>query len=186
MQAFWRQRQFGGMGLAGQGYSREHLATLGFDITPQVRQRTAHANEVIYQHVFAPGLHYASKLRRASHARETISACVKHNIDLSDGGVMWPSHGLADFHGKCVRNGIDTLALIGMGTDQSGGASSQQIDKPLILRLTHRVIDQDSSRWAMPRLGPLVGRMLFHRRLGRVNQHVGEITPGRTRRLGGN
>jgi hypothetical protein len=117
MQALWRQCQFGGMRLAGQGYRCKHLATLGFNIALQVRQRATHANKVIYQHILTPCLHYASKLRRASHARETICPRVEHHIGLRYGGVMRPPHSLADFNSKGVRNGIDTFALVGMGAD---------------------------------------------------------------------
>ncbi len=182
MQSFRRKCQFGGMGFAGQAYRREHLATVRFDIALQVRQRTTHANKVINQYIFGTSLYDTGELCWARHARKTISACVKHHIDLSHACVMRPRDGFADFNRKCVRNGIDTFAFVGMGTDQRRCASSQQIDQLLISLLAHGVVHQRSSRQHMTRFGRLVSRMLFHRRLTGMNQHVGKVSPRGARR----
>ncbi len=45
---------------------------------------------------------------------------MRDDIDLRDSRIMWPADGFADFNGKGFRNGIDTLALIGMRTHQCG------------------------------------------------------------------
>ena len=185
MQAFRRQCQFGGVGLAGQGYRRRHLATLGFDIASQVGQCAPHAHEVIHQHIFATGLNRTCKFGLSRQSRKPVSTRVLHHVDLGHSRVMRPPHSFADLYGKRFRNRIDTLALIGMGTDQRGCVPMQKIDGSLVLRFAHRVIGQHSSRWAMPRLCPLVGRVLLHRQLTGVHQHIREVVPRGARWLCG-
>ncbi len=149
----------------------------------QVRQCAAHAYEVVDQHVFAPWLYRPGELGLASQPRETIRPRVSHHVDLRHAQVVRPTDSFADLHRKRLGNSVDAFALVRMGAHQRGRVTSQQIDKLLILQLTHRVIDHDSSRRAMPRLGPLVSGMLLHRRLVGVDQHVREVAPCGTRRF---
>ncbi len=173
------------MRLAGQGYRRKHFATLGFDIALQIRQRAAHADEIIDQHVFATALHRASKFRLARQSRKSVSSGVCHHVNLRHAQVMRPTDGLADLHRKRFGNSVYAFALIRMSAHQRGRVTSQQINEPLVLLLTHRVVDQRSRRGAMPRLGPFVSRMLLYRRLTGVDQHIGEVSPRGARRFDG-
>ena len=86
LQPFWRQRQFGGVGFAGQANRRKHLAAFGFDRALQVGQRATHAHEIIDQHVFATGLNRTGKFGLPRQARKPV-------IDFLPGLSGGPSPG---------------------------------------------------------------------------------------------
>ena len=107
----------------------------------------------------------------------TLESGVRHHVNLRHTHVMRPTDGLADLHRKRFRNCVYAFALVRMSAHQRGGMPSQQIDESLVLLFTHRVVNQRCCRRSFSRLGCLVSRMLLDRRLGGVNQHIGEGSP---------
>lgn len=138
------------MELASQANRRQHQATFGLDIPLQVRKRAAHAHKVIDKNVFASHLNHTGEFSLARQPRKTVGSRVGDHIDLGNTQIVRPAKGFADFNRKVFRDGIDAFPFIGVGTDQSGRMSSQQVCKPQIVLHTHGVIDERSRGCAAP------------------------------------
>jgi len=178
-----RQCQFGRVRFARQANRCKHPATIGLDVALQVRKRAAHAHKVVHQYVVNPGLYNAGEFGLPRHTRKAICPGVSHNVHLCHANVVWPAQGFADFNRKALWDGVDAFSLVRMRADQDRSVPLQQMQESMVLGIAHRAADQRRGRCAISRLRSRVSRVLFHRRLAGVNQHIGEVAPRCTRRV---
>ncbi len=183
LQSFWRECQFGGVGLASQGYSPKHFAAFEFDIALEICQRAAHTHKIVDKNVFCTMGHVASKSGLPRQSGKPIRPGVEHDVGLINVGIHRPIQYLVEQICKDFWNGIDRATLKRMRTDQRWLMTCQQCQQVLIHHPVHRGAYQYDGCVSVSCLGRLVRRMLLHCRLTGVNQHIGEVAPRCARRL---
>lgn len=171
------------MGLASQGYRRQHLATIGFDKAFEISQRAAHTHKIIYQNIFCPRAYGASKSGLSRQSGKTIGSSVKYDVSLIDVVIYGPIQHFVKQISKNFWNSVNSPTLKRVCTDQRGLMACQQCSQMLVLCTVHCRANQNDSGIAAPSFRRFIRRMLFHRRLTGVNQHIGEITPRCARRF---
>ena len=151
----------------------------------QVRQRSAHANKVIHQHINKPRLYGSVKFGLARQSPKSVCTSMRHDINLNDALVHRPTKNLTQLVRKDFRNGIDAFALKRMSADQGWLGTTRNTTQLQRTLPTKSIEHQGSCRIVVTGFGCDISRMLFNSRLGGVDQHFREVTPCGTRRFAG-
>ena len=149
----------------------------------QVRQCATHAHKIIHQYINAPGLHWAVEFSLARQTPKTVGPRMEDNVGLNNSGFRRPPENLTQALCKDFRNCIDAFAFKCVCADQSWlviNCHKSQHQRTLHIE---SIQHQSGCSIVVARLGCKVGRMLLHRRLAGMNQHVGEIAPRCARRF---
>ncbi len=151
----------------------------------QVRQRTTHADEIVDQDVIGISRHGAIEARLSCQTGEAVGTGMCYDVGLHHAVINRPAKLFCHHVCQHFGNRIDPLAFVGMGADQYGMTITDQGTQALkqfrIENITHQFERCDIiAGFCRP-----VSRMLLDCRFGRVNQHIGKITPRSAWRLHG-
>lgn len=108
------------MWLACQDDGGQHPTSLRLDMASKVRQRTAHADEIVDLDVIGASRHCAIETRLSRQAGEPVGAGMCHDVGLNHTVVDLPAEFLGDYIRQHLGNRIHPLAFVGMGADQYG------------------------------------------------------------------
>lgn len=173
------------MRFASQGNRRQHTSTVGLNITLQVRQCTAHADEVVNHYVHGTGLNRTIKFGLPSQTGESICTGVGDDIGLHHVAIHGPRQRIPQLIRKNFGDGVDAFLLKRMRTNQYWSLPGQQFSQLFDFSRVDRVTDQGQSSRAIAGFRRPISRMLLDRRFGRVNQHIRKFTPRSAWRLHG-
>jgi hypothetical protein len=126
MQALRVWRQFGKVGLSGQRYRSQYRATVEINMPFQVGQGPTHANNVIYQNVFASWSHGSFKFSLLGQSPKSFGSGVGNHVDLNHAGVHGPAQYFAELVGKHLGNGVRSFLRKSMGAYQCGRPGTDQ------------------------------------------------------------
>lgn len=153
------------------------------DVATQVRQRTAHANEIIHHDIFCTGLDGTIKFGLSCQSRKTIGTGVGHDVDLNHAAIHLPPQTCSQRIGERLGNGIDATSLVSMGAHQDGLVSGKHRGERFNLRSVNRRAHQQVGGNGITGFCMGIERMLLDQRFLGMDQDIGKFAPRAARRL---